>query len=117
MIYWNFIFKIDEHLFNKTKLLSGGIRKALRVGTQITLSLMMNATCPNSPKCPIFNGILADKVTTAKAYRTKYCEAGPQGYKTCKRFLAKEKFGECPPNLLPNAGLSLDEIGARYNLA
>ena len=77
---------------------------------------MINQACPNSPKCPIFNGILAEKTTTSKAYRKRYCEAGPEAYKTCKRFMAKEMYGQCPSNLLPNSGLSLEEIGNRYNL-
>ena len=77
----------------------------------------MNTTCPNSASCPIFNGILAGKDYTAKVYRTKYCEGGEPAFKSCKRFMAKEKFGSCPPNLLPNSTLSLEEIVAKYNLA
>lgn len=76
----------------------------------------MNSTCPNSPKCPIFNGILAGKEYTAKVYRRKYCEGGEAAFKSCKRYMAKEKFGDCPPNLLPNSNMELDEIGAKYNL-
>lgn len=76
----------------------------------------MNSTCPNSPKCPIFNGILAGKEYTAKVYRQKYCEGGESAFKECKRYMAKEKFGDCPPNLLPNASLSLEQIGVKYNL-
>lgn len=77
----------------------------------------MESTCPNHEKCPIFNGILADKEVTAKSYRRLYCEAGADKYTLCKRYMAKAKFGKCPGDLLPNSNLTLEEIGTRYQLA
>ncbi|MCA1744308.1 MAG: hypothetical protein LC643_01070 [Bacteroidales bacterium] len=76
----------------------------------------MEDFCPNTPKCPIFNGILSGKEVTSKSYRRLYCEGGNVRYSTCKRYMANQRFGSCPGNLLPNSTLSLDEIGERYNM-
>lgn len=72
--------------------------------------------CENAEKCPIFNGVLQGKDFTRKAYRSLYCEGGEKGWSTCKRYQAKEAYGQCPPNLLPNSFLSLEKIAERYNL-
>ncbi|WP_088655338.1 hypothetical protein [Geofilum rhodophaeum] len=77
----------------------------------------MEMTCPNHEKCPIFNGVLAGKEITAKSYRRLYCEAGYEKYSACKRYMAKEYYGCCPGELLPNSTLSLQEIGVHYHLA
>ncbi len=74
-------------------------------------------TCPNAEKCPIFNGILKDKVITAKGYRSKFCDAGMEQYTTCKRYQTKERFGSCPADLLPNSFMTLEQIADRYQLA
>ncbi len=76
----------------------------------------MELVCANSAKCPIFNGVLQGKEITSKSYRNRYCEAGSPGWESCKRFVVKNKFGVCPPDLLPNSLLTLDEIAAKYNL-
>lgn len=78
--------------------------------------IVMEKICANSAKCPIFSGVLQGKEITSKSYRNKYCEAGIQGWENCKRYMAKAKFGVCPPDLLPNSILSLEEIGVKYNL-
>jgi hypothetical protein len=77
----------------------------------------MNTTCENAEKCPIFNGILRGKEFTQQAYRIQYCEAGEVGWKSCKRYQAKEAYGVCPPNLLPNSGLSLQGDAEKYGLS
>ncbi|MGF7138102.1 hypothetical protein [Roseimarinus sediminis] len=75
----------------------------------------MSTICPNYEKCPIYSGILKDKVMTSKAYRQYFCES--PDYKTCKRYLVKEATGVCPPDVLPNSHLSVQEIIERYHLA
>lgn len=74
----------------------------------------MSGNCPNAPKCPIFNGILSDKVMTAKSYRGLYCEANQSKWSSCKRYMSKERYGSCPPDLLPNSAMSLEKIGEKY---
>lgn len=74
----------------------------------------MNDVCPNFEKCPIYNDILKDKESTENAYKRQYCEAGEANWLRCKRYLVKEKYGKCPPNLLPNSLLSLEEIAEKY---
>jgi hypothetical protein len=74
----------------------------------------MIAKCPNYEKCPIYNGVLQGKTLTAKAYVQFFCAA--DAYPTCKRYMVKEATGVCPPNILPNSVLSVDEIIAEYNL-
>lgn len=76
----------------------------------------MPNSCPNTEKCPLFNGILKDKTMTVKSYKSLYCEAGKEKYGTCKRYMSKEIFGKCPDDLLPNSILTIEQIGARYNL-
>jgi hypothetical protein len=70
----------------------------------------METICKNYEKCPIYSGVLEGKDLTAKGYRKQYCEAGVEGWQSCKRYLIKEKTGKCPPNLLPNSIKTLDEI-------
>ncbi len=89
----------------------------LYVYTQTIIKLIvMDKICVNSAKCPIFSGVLLGKEMTSKSYKSRYCEAGSQGWETCKRYMAKAKFGVCPSDLLPNSILSLDEIAVKYKL-
>ena len=71
---------------------------------------MDSNTCKNYEKCPIFLGTLKDKVVTSSSYKKMYCNAGPEGWNRCKRYIVKEKTGKCPPNLLPNSLKSVEEI-------
>ncbi|MBK8805731.1 MAG: hypothetical protein IPO21_03380 [Bacteroidales bacterium] len=76
----------------------------------------MENNCPSAEKCPIFNGILSDKLTTSKSYRKQFCEAGEASWQTCKRLMTKTQYGKCPPELLPNSAMTVDEIGIKFNL-
>lgn len=75
----------------------------------------METTCKNYEKCPIYSGILKDKVTTAQGYRKQYCDAGEAGWNNCKRYQVKEKTGKCPPDLLPNSFKSVEDVIAAMN--
>ena len=70
----------------------------------------METTCKNFEKCPIYNGILKDKLVTQQGYRRQFCDAGEAGWNNCKRYQVKEKTGKCPPDLLPNSFKSVDDI-------
>ena len=72
----------------------------------------MSNLCPNVARCPIYTGILEGKTMTIKAYKSIYCE---NKFKECKRYLVKEATGVCPPDLLPNSHLSIDEIVQSLN--
>jgi hypothetical protein len=76
----------------------------------------MENICPSVSQCPIFNGILKDKVITTKSFKQQYCEAGEGKFKYCKRYLTKQKFGKCPPDLLPNSSMTIEQIGVKYQL-
>lgn len=76
----------------------------------------MENNCPNSKECPIFNGILSGKTMTAKSYKNQFCEAGETKWNSCKRFMTKKQFGKCPPDLLPNSSLTIEQIKIKYNL-
>lgn len=65
--------------------------------------------CPNTPQCPIFNGVLKGTQYT-ETYKSLYCESGEVGRNKCMRFLVKQKVGKCPANVLPNSIKTLDEI-------
>ena len=70
---------------------------------------MESMLCPNTPKCPIFNGILKGTQYTS-TYKNLYCEAGEAGRNKCKRYQVAIKAGKCPPNVLPNSTKSVDQI-------
>lgn len=74
----------------------------------------MSNLCPNIENCPIYTGILKGKTMTIKAYRQLFCESK---YIDCKRYLVKEATGVCPPDLLPNSHLPLDEIIKNFKLS
>ncbi len=76
----------------------------------------MDNICNLASQCPIFNGILTGKESTSRAYRVQFCEAGEDNWNTCKRFMTKNRFGKCPPDLLPNSSLTIEAIGIKYNL-
>lgn len=66
-------------------------------------------TCPKTPKCPIFNGVLKGTHYT-ETYQNLYCLAGENGRSKCKRFLVAEKAGRCPDTVLPNSVKSVNDI-------
>ncbi len=53
---------------------------------------------------------------TTKSYQQLYCVAGKEKYSECKRYETKEKYGVCPPDLLPNSKLTLEQIAEKYSL-
>ena len=73
----------------------------------------MENVCPNSEQCPIFNGILFGKEITAKSYRNHFCNAGAVKWNSCKRFIIKEQYGKCPPDLLPNSSMTVEQIAIK----
>jgi hypothetical protein len=75
----------------------------------------MTDVCPSAEKCPIFTGVLKDKIFTTKSYKMQYCEDGEKGRNNCKRWQCKNKFGKVPENLLPNSITTLEEIGQSNN--
>jgi hypothetical protein len=71
--------------------------------------MMRNNLCPNSANCPIFSGVLKGSGFEG-TYKQLYCEGGEVKYKSCKRYMVKERTGKCPEKLLPNASQSIEEI-------
>jgi hypothetical protein len=72
--------------------------------------------CPKTLACPIFNGILKGTEYT-EVYKRLYCEAGEAGRNKCRRYQVALKAGTCPPNVLPNATKSVNEIVAEMQKA
>ena len=70
----------------------------------------MNKTCPKVEKCPIFINNVLTIENAAVAYKTLYCEAGEERFKTCKRFIVANAVGSCPPGVMPNSCKSVEEI-------
>lgn len=70
---------------------------------------MDDQTCPNTPKCPIFSGVLEGTQYT-ETYKNLYCLAGEEGRKKCKRYLVAQAVGKCPAIVLPNSSKSVEEI-------
>jgi hypothetical protein len=72
-------------------------------------------TCPNTPKCPIFSGVLQGTQYT-DTYKKLYCLAGEAGRDKCMRYRISRKVGKCPVNILPNSTKSIDEIIAEMKV-
>ena len=70
---------------------------------------MNEMICPNTPRCPIFNGVLKGTEYTS-TYRNLYCEAGEEGRKKCRRFQVASIMGRCPEQILPNSTKTVEEI-------
>lgn len=71
--------------------------------------------CPSAEKCPVYDGSLVDENFTTEYYKETYCEAGPEARGECRRFQSKEKYGKVPDGLLPNATITVEEIGIENN--
>jgi hypothetical protein len=70
---------------------------------------MEEQLCPNTPKCPIFSGILKGTEYT-ETYKRLYCEGGVDGRERCRRFQVSQLTGMCPPEILPNSSKTVEEI-------
>jgi len=77
---------------------------------------MESEICPKTLTCPIFNGILKGTEYTA-VYKKLYCEAGEEGRNRCRRFQIATLVGKCPPDVLPNASKTAEEIIAEMKKA
>jgi len=77
---------------------------------------METQTCPRTPGCPIFQGVLKGTEFT-EVYRSLYCEGGEAARNRCRRFQVALRVGKCPPNVLPNSTKTVDEIIAEMHEA
>jgi len=66
--------------------------------------------CERSVKCPIYAGILESNPILILTFKHLYCENGKMGRNKCKRYQVAIKAGSCPPDILPNSHLSVDNI-------
>ena len=66
--------------------------------------------CERSVKCPIYAGVLESNPVLINTYMHLYCENGIQGREKCKRYQVAARAGKCPPDLLPNSQVSVDDI-------
>lgn len=76
----------------------------------------MSNICEFYQNCPIYTGILKSSKMASSAYRKQYCEHVPEGRDKCKRYIIKQKTGKCPPNILPNASRTVEQLIELYNL-
>lgn len=72
--------------------------------------------CPNATTCVLYTGMLAGKDMFIDFYKSTYCNTDETVYKTCKRYIIKDIYGKCPPDLLPNSSLSTEQIAEKYML-
>lgn len=74
---------------------------------------MTDKICEKSEKCPIYRGVLESNPVLIKTYKHLYCENGAVGRASCKRYQVALRVGSCPPDILPNSHLSVNEIVRR----
>ncbi|MDR2011025.1 MAG: hypothetical protein LBQ22_11170 [Bacteroidales bacterium] len=68
--------------------------------------------CPNSGNCIILgNNNLAGDMDMKEFYINQYCDNDTlNGFIQCKRFNTKNELGFCPDFVLPDSGMTIDEI-------
>ncbi len=72
---------------------------------------MEEQICPKYQKCPIFSGEAFKRQSSKEVYQNLFCKAGPEKYKTCKRYIVAEKAGKpAPITIMPNSQKSVEEI-------
>ncbi len=74
---------------------------------------MDDKICEKSGKCPIYTGILESNPVLIQTYKHLYCENGKEGRERCKRYQVATRVGSCPPDILPNSHLSVNDIVRR----
>jgi len=72
--------------------------------------------CPNAPTCALYTGMLSGKEAFIDFYKSTYCNKEEKIHKKCKRFMVKNIYGKCPPDLLPNSSLSTKQIAEKFKL-
>jgi len=72
--------------------------------------------CPKTVACPIFSGVLKGTEYT-EVYKRLYCTAGEEGRNRCRRFQVAAILGSCPPNVLPNATKTAEQIVEEFKKA
>jgi len=73
--------------------------------------------CERSVKCPIYNGILNSNEMMIQTYKELYCDSGQKNHNRCIRYQVVKIIGYCPPDILPNSHLSVEDIIKRTKLA
>jgi hypothetical protein len=58
----------------------------------------------------MYSGVLGSNAVLVQTYKSLYCEKGPEGRCKCKRYQVAALVGSCPPDILPNTQLSVDDI-------
>jgi hypothetical protein len=73
--------------------------------------IMKDIYCPNYSSCRLVNSAeLSIDQVRRRRYIENFCHAGEDHWKTCKRMMVKNKFHFCPDFVLPDTGLTPDEI-------
>ncbi len=68
-------------------------------------------------KCPLYAGVLESNEVLVKTYKHLYCENGEDGHNKCRRYQVANIAGSCPPDILPNSHLSVNDIIKRMEKA
>lgn len=71
---------------------------------------MNKSICEKIEKCPIYQGILRSNEVLTKTYKKLFCENGIEGKNECVRYKVAKVMGVCPPDILPNTKVSVEEI-------
>ena len=66
--------------------------------------------CKNVSECPLYTGKLESNPVRIKTYKSFYCENGKSNYEKCRRYQVGQVIEHCPPDILPNCNLTVEEI-------
>jgi hypothetical protein len=72
--------------------------------------------CPNYDSCKLVHleGFIREQ-KKKKNYIENYCLKTDNSWKNCKRYIAKDSLSFCPDFVLPDTGLSMEEIVAKFD--
>jgi hypothetical protein len=77
---------------------------------------MIKAVCPNIDICRLVN---AEDYKIDKDSRTNYlkiyCKTEIENWENCNRFIVKEELSFCPDFVLPDSGLTADEVMDKFD--
>lgn len=65
--------------------------------------------CPYLKTCPLFNGKLLKRESSARTYKNLYCNSTGR-YKECKRYIVAQKAGKSADFVMPNSSYTVEEI-------
>ncbi len=77
---------------------------------------MIEAVCPNIDICRLVNAEDYKLDSDSRAnYLKLFCKTETENWENCNRFIVKEELNFCPDFVLPDSGLTADEVMDKFD--